>query len=112
MGIWEWGFLYKEIRNRAENASEEYLSTPNTSPVHAGGLIAVSRDYFLTIGGYDPGLLVWGGEQFELSFKVIFYSLFDIHKKVYQGNVHPMGFRMTPSKILPSKGQVQIHLRS
>ena len=70
MGIWEWGFLYKEIRSRAENASEEYLSTPNTSPVHAGGLIAVSRDYFLTIGGYDPGLLVWGGENFELSFKV------------------------------------------
>ena len=38
----------------------------------------MSRDYFLTIGGYDPGLLVWGGEQFELSFKVIFDSLFDI----------------------------------
>mgnify|MGYP001379717141 CR=1 FL=1 len=28
------------------------------------------RDYFLSLGGYDPGLLVWGGENFELSFKV------------------------------------------
>ena len=55
----------------SEDTSEEYLSSPNTSPVHAGGLIAVDREYFLSLGGYDPGLLVWGGEQYELSFKVI-----------------------------------------
>ena len=72
-GIWEWGFLYKEIKlgSETEEPSEEYLSSPNTSPVHAGGLIAVDREYFLSLGGYDPGLLVWGGEQYELSFKVI-----------------------------------------
>ena len=71
-GIWEWGFLYKEIKLSVGegDTSEEYLSTPNTSPVHAGGLIAVDREYFLSLGGYDPGLLVWGGEQYELSFKV------------------------------------------
>ena len=73
-GIWEWGFLYKEIKlvsdADADADGEEYLSTPNISPVHAGGLIAVDREYFLSLGGYDPGLLVWGGEQYELSFKV------------------------------------------
>ena len=70
-GIWEWGFLYKEIKLASDDTSEEYLSSPHTSPVHAGGLIAVDRQYFLSLGGYDPGLLVWGGEQYELSFKVI-----------------------------------------
>jgi hypothetical protein len=30
----------------------------------------MNRDYFLLLGAYDPGLLVWGGENFELSFKV------------------------------------------
>ena len=32
--------------------------------------VLLFRDYFLSLGGYDPGLLVWGGENFELSFKV------------------------------------------
>lgn len=40
------------------------------SPTHAGGLFAVDRSYFLEVGAYDPGLLVWGGENFELSFKI------------------------------------------
>lgn len=30
----------------------------------------MDRNYFLELGAYDPGLLVWGGENFELSFKV------------------------------------------
>ncbi len=40
------------------------------APTHAGGLFAIDRQYFLNLGAYDPGLLVWGGENFELSFKV------------------------------------------
>uniref|UniRef100_A0A1B6CZF7 Polypeptide N-acetylgalactosaminyltransferase n=1 Tax=Clastoptera arizonana TaxID=38151 RepID=A0A1B6CZF7_9HEMI len=70
-GIFEWGMLYKEneLPSREAN-SREYNSEPYKSPTHAGGLFAMDRSYFLELGAYDPGLLVWGGENFELSFKI------------------------------------------
>ena len=30
----------------------------------------MDRKYFFEMGAYDPGLKIWGGENFELSFKV------------------------------------------
>ncbi|CAG0924423.1 unnamed protein product [Notodromas monacha] len=70
-GIFEWGMLYKETDVPTQEARRhEYVSEPFQSPTHAGGLFAIHKDFFLKLGGYDPGLLVWGGENFELSFKV------------------------------------------
>uniref|UniRef100_V5H3Z4 Polypeptide N-acetylgalactosaminyltransferase n=2 Tax=Ixodes ricinus TaxID=34613 RepID=V5H3Z4_IXORI len=70
-GIFEWGMLYKEIEIPEEEIKRrKHHSEPYKSPTHAGGLFAIDREYFLKLGGYDPGLLVWGGENFELSFKI------------------------------------------
>ncbi|CAH0560779.1 unnamed protein product [Brassicogethes aeneus] len=70
-GIFEWGMLYKENEvPRRELKTREHNSEPYKSPTHAGGLFAIDRKYFLELGAYDSGLLVWGGENFELSFKI------------------------------------------
>ena len=71
VGIWEWGMLYKETRlDLNEHLKHHRFSEPYSSPTHAGGLLAISKKFFFELGGYDEGLLVWGGENFELSFKV------------------------------------------
>ncbi|CAM4887854.1 unnamed protein product [Rotaria socialis] len=70
-GIWEWGFLYKETEvPEQELRKRKYSSEPYWSPTHAGGLLAIDRQWFFELGAYDPGIKVWGAEQYELSFKV------------------------------------------
>lgn len=71
MGIMEWGMLYKETEIDMKAHLEKHrFSEPYEAATHAGGLFAIARQFFLELGGYDEGLLVWGGENFELSFKV------------------------------------------
>lgn len=70
-GLFEWGMLYKEgqLPKKEEKRNSKH-SQPYRAPTHAGGLFAIDRSWFKELGWYDPGLWVWGGENFELSFKV------------------------------------------
>eukprot|EP00971_Amphidinium_carterae_P003735 74026-Amphidinium_carterae.1 len=39
------------------------------SPIMAGGLFAANRQYFLHLGGYDPEMKLYGGEEMEIGFR-------------------------------------------
>ncbi|XP_048459639.1 polypeptide N-acetylgalactosaminyltransferase 10-like isoform X3 [Rhincodon typus] len=68
-GVFDWEMYYKRIPIPVELHKQD-PSDPFESPVMAGGLFAVDKKWFWTLGGYDPGLEIWGGEQYEISFKV------------------------------------------
>jgi polypeptide N-acetylgalactosaminyltransferase len=67
-GIFDWKFLYYQITRKPKDIKDPI--EPFKSPVMNGGLFAISAKYFWDLGGYDDGLDVWGGEQFEISFKL------------------------------------------
>lgn len=42
---------------------------PHSNPIMSGGLFSINKDFFERIGYYDTGMEIWGGENFEVSFK-------------------------------------------
>ncbi|KAM8808532.1 N-acetylgalactosaminyltransferase 7 isoform 2-T2 [Eudromia elegans] len=70
-GAWDWSLLWKRIPlSHKEKSKRKHKTEPYRSPAMAGGLFAIERDFFFELGLYDPGLQIWGGENFEISYKI------------------------------------------
>jgi len=66
---WSLHFRWDPIPERITKARKSPTEAI-PSPTMAGGLLAANRRYFLEVGGYDPGMDIWGGENLEISFRV------------------------------------------
>ncbi|XP_062861787.1 polypeptide N-acetylgalactosaminyltransferase 5 [Trichomycterus rosablanca] len=71
-GIFKWPLVFgwSTIPRDYIKKHNVKVADPIRCPVMAGGLFSIDKKYFYELGGYDPGLDVWGGENMELSFKI------------------------------------------
>ncbi|KAL5284300.1 hypothetical protein ACFFRR_006531 [Megaselia abdita] len=78
-GGFDWNLNFKWIpRNRDEFVfyDDDGLinikspSDPFMSPVFAGGIFMISREWFFKLNGFNPLIKIWGGESIEMSIKL------------------------------------------
>ncbi|XP_022102323.1 polypeptide N-acetylgalactosaminyltransferase 13-like [Acanthaster planci] len=68
-GGFNWRFQYRWV----EDPGYPYRSSkadPIQSPAMPGGLLTMDKEFFIKLGGYDPGMEIWGGENLEESLKI------------------------------------------
>ncbi|XP_059169601.1 polypeptide N-acetylgalactosaminyltransferase 1-like [Physella acuta] len=66
---WDWSLLFFERKFRADQTAGD-LTRPVNGVTMVGSCFAVDKRYFLELGGYDDRMLVWGGENFEMTWRV------------------------------------------
>ncbi|XP_064455998.1 polypeptide N-acetylgalactosaminyltransferase 1-like [Ornithodoros turicata] len=67
---WELHFRWFPVSERELKRRKGIPTEPIKTPVMAGGLFTIDRDYFYDLGSYDDQMNIWGGENMELSFRV------------------------------------------
>jgi polypeptide N-acetylgalactosaminyltransferase len=67
-GVFDWNFRYQWLPLRPQDKVKE--GEPYELACMTGGAYAIRRDNFFHLGGYDEGLMIWNGENYELSIKL------------------------------------------
>ena len=67
---WELHFRWFVMGVTQMDRFRENTTLPYGTPVMAGGLFSIDREYFWESGSYDDKMDIWGGENLEMSFRV------------------------------------------
>ncbi|KAM6965486.1 polypeptide N-acetylgalactosaminyltransferase 14 [Aplochiton taeniatus] len=70
-GGFDWSLHFKwEQLSPEQRAQRTDPTQPIRTPIIAGGLFVIDRSWFNHLGQYDTAMDIWGGENFEISFRV------------------------------------------
>ncbi|XP_071323988.1 polypeptide N-acetylgalactosaminyltransferase 14 isoform X2 [Trachinotus anak] len=70
-GGFDWSLHFKWEQLSPEQRAHRLDPTqPIKTPIIAGGLFVIDRSWFNHLGKYDTAMDIWGGENFEISFRV------------------------------------------
>ncbi|XP_022213602.1 putative polypeptide N-acetylgalactosaminyltransferase 13 isoform X2 [Drosophila obscura] len=67
-GGFDWSLHFHWLKR--ELSAKEAPEQPYPSPAFAGGVLMISRDWFLKLRGFNSRLKIWGGESIELAIKL------------------------------------------
>ncbi|KAH8247798.1 hypothetical protein KR038_010070, partial [Drosophila bunnanda] len=67
-GGFDWSLHFHWLNRQL--ADQELPEWPFRSPVFAGGVLMMSREWFLKLGSFKSDLKIWGGESIELAIKL------------------------------------------
>lgn len=66
---WSLHFKWDELTPQQKIERRNAPIFPIKTPIIAGGLFVIDKDFFAKIGKYDTMMDIWGGENFEISFR-------------------------------------------
>ncbi|KAG5454291.1 Polypeptide N-acetylgalactosaminyltransferase 5 [Clonorchis sinensis] len=67
---WRLSFHWGQATERERARTHGDPNIPLRTPTMAGGLFSISKAFFEELGTYDEGMVVWGGENVEMSLRV------------------------------------------
>ncbi|XP_070577515.1 polypeptide N-acetylgalactosaminyltransferase 2-like isoform X2 [Ptychodera flava] len=69
-GGFDWSLHFKwEHMSNQQRQSRKDNTEPIRTPMIAGGLFMIDKEWFDHLGQYDTMMDIWGGENFEISFR-------------------------------------------